>query len=138
MSRVSELTKALKKHDSCLYAQEAKEGRIDIYRAPTLPGMSPPHFICSLTDTWGPKGRPIEWGNEVVLQRLKAHDLWRDDTFVENYLKERDKETEGKNRDIRNNLEGFLEDMHWKFKRATSDINTSLMDKKKGGLYGHR
>jgi hypothetical protein len=100
--------------------------------------MSPPHYICSLTDTWGPKGKPVEWGVEVILQRLKAHDLWRDDTFVERFLAEQVKEDESKQRDVRNSLEGFLEEMHSSFKKATSDINTSLMNKKRGGIYGHR
>lgn len=128
MGRVSELTKRLQGHDRYLYAQETKLGRIDVYRKSQY-GEHPPHFVMALTDNWGVNGTPVPWGIEVVLERIKAHDLWRDDTFVERWLAENDKVEESKARDRRNNVESFLYDFRRQFQRATNDINTSLLSK---------
>lgn len=137
MGRVNEITRAVKRYDSLLYAQETHRGRIDIYRKSQF-GCNPPHLVLSLTDTWSVHGTPREWGIEVILDRLRANDLWRDDSFVENFIKDQEKHAESKERARRNNLEGFLGEMHSSFKKHTGDINTALMDKKMGGLYGHR
>lgn len=140
MGRVKDITRALKLHDACLYAQETKPGRIDVYRKSRF-GDHLPHLVMSLTDTWTPQGKPIPWGIDVILNRLRAHDLWRDDTFVDAWIKEHDKIEEGRARDRRNSIESFLYEFRSQFHKATSDINTSLMDKKlseRKPIYGHR
>lgn len=129
MGRVKEITRAVKGHDGCLYAQETKPGRIDIYRKSKF-GGSPPNFLFSLTDTWAPAGRPIPWGAEVVLNRLKAMDLWRDDTFVEQLIQDAEKQEKSKERAFKNTIESFLYDFRSEFHKATSDINTASMAKK--------
>lgn len=128
MGRVKDMTSALKRHDSCLYAQETHLGRIDIYRKSQY-GDHPPHFVFALTEDWTPKGVPVTWGVDVVLNRLKAHDLWRDDTFVERWITQHEKREESERRSFRNNVESFLYDFRSEFKKATSDINTSLLKK---------
>lgn len=138
MVNLKSLNRHLKSYDSMLYAAETHLGRADIYRKSKF-NCNPPSFVFSLTDTWQPTGRPVDYGIEVVLERLRALDLWRDDTFVENYLKRITKEKEEKDRDRRNNVESFLYDFRSQFHKATNDINTSTLKKlhRKEGTHGY-
>ncbi len=115
-------------YDSELYAQESKAGRIDIYRR-SKHNDSPPHFLFALTDDWTAKGTPVPWGIEPLLNRIKAMDLWRDDTFVERWIKNHEKEVESQDRARRNSIESFLYDFRRQFARATNDVNTSTLEK---------
>lgn len=128
MGRVNEITRAVKSYDPCLYAQESKQGRIDLYRK-NRSGMEPPHFLFSLTDTWQPTGRPVDWGVEPLLNRIRAMDLWRDDQFVEKWIAQKEKMDESRDRDRRNSVEAFLYDFKGQFQKATNDINTSTLEK---------
>lgn len=128
MTRVKDITRVLKSYDRCLYAQETKVGRIDIYRKSEF-GTSPPHFIFALTDSWTAEGKPLPYGSEVVLNRIKAHDLWRDDAFVERWIAEKEKEKESGERAMRNSIESFLYDFRKPFMKATADINTANLNK---------
>lgn len=122
------LNQTVRQYDSNLFVQETHAGRTDLYRK-TSHNTEPPHFIFSLTDSWTAQGRPIEYGTEVVMQRIKANDLWRDDKFVENYIASCEKRQESKDRDLKNNIESFLYDFRSQFHKATSDINTSGLKK---------
>lgn len=126
--RVREITKAVRDYDRELYAQNTRDNRIDIYRR-NRDGMHPPHFLFSLTDTWQPTGRPVDYGVEVVLNRLRAGDLWRDDTYVERWIVEHEKKKESKSRDFSNSVEAFMYDFRRQFARATNGINTSTLEK---------
>lgn len=122
------LDRALKMHDSCLYAQETKLGRYDVYRR-NAASCAPPHFVFSLTDTWGPQGAPCSWSVDIVLNRLRAHDLWRNEDFIEQWLKDHEKREESEQRDFRNSTESFLYDFAPQFQRATNDVNTASLNK---------
>lgn len=125
---VKNWTRVLKDYDSSLYAQETKLGRIDVYRKSRL-NDSPPHFLFALTDNWKPEGTPTWYGSEVVLNRIKAHDLWRDDSFIENWIKEHEKIKASEKRAFKNSIESFLYDFRSEFQKATKDINTSNLKK---------
>lgn len=126
-SRLKSLNRALKNYDSKLYAERRHtDGKILIMRKSDF-NVSAPHIIFPLTENWKMDGRPAEWGIEPIIARLKAHDLWRDDTFVTNFLKEEDKYNEGRDRDRKNSIESFLYDFRSQFAKATKDINTSGM-----------
>jgi hypothetical protein len=117
--------------------QETKPGRFDVYRRNRADGA--PHFVFSLTDTWTADGKPVPWGIDVVVNRLKAHDLWRDEDFVEKFFQSEEKREEGERRNFRNNVESFLYDFRRQFARATDGINTSSLEKiyrKDGQKYG--
>ena len=131
MSRIGEITLALRSHDSCLYAQETKAARIDVMRKSSY-GDTPPHFLFALTDDWKPTGRPVPWGIEVVINRIKAQDLWRDDTNVDQLIAAHEKAEASKERDFKNSVESFLYDFRSQFQRATNEINTSTLEKKYG------
>jgi hypothetical protein len=135
-SRAKTLTRHLRAHDSKLFAVNFKEDRIDVYRKSDL-GCNPPHFLFPLTDDWTISGRPVEWGIEVVLARIKAHDLWRDDSLAEQLIASYEKASESKDRDRRNNLESFLYDYRSTFAKATNGVNTSLLPKKGNLTHAH-
>lgn len=128
MHQVKNMTKALKTYDKNLYCQETKPGRRDVYRKSEF-GCNPPHFLFSLTDDWKPTGRPVEYGTLVVIDRIKAADLWRDDSFVENYIKSLQKIEESKDRALKNNIEDFLYVFAGQFQKATNDVNTANLKK---------
>lgn len=138
MSEVERITKHVSEYDSCLFAKETKPGRVDIYRKAKF-SLSPPHFLFSLTDTWQPTGKPVYYGVEVLMNRIKALDLWRDEKFIENYINSCEKETESKERARKNTIESFLYEFRGQFHKATKDINTSSVKKlyRKEGSHGY-
>lgn len=118
----------LKNYDSCLYAVNSKGSRIDVYRKAKF-STQPPHFLFSLTDTWQPEGVPVSYGPEVLLNRLRAMDLWRDDGFVENWITAHEREKAIKQKDFRSSIEDFFYEFHSKFKNDFKDINTANLKK---------
>lgn len=126
--RTKRLSRELQSHDSMLYAQETRPGRLDVYRKSSL-GCNPPHFIFSLTDDWTPTGRPVEWGIEVVINRIKAHDLWRDDSYVDSVIRENERSIERRERDYKNSVESFLWEFRSQFAKATDGVNTGTLSK---------
>lgn len=120
------LEKRLKGHDSLLFVQEAREGRYDVYRKSET-GSHMPHFIFSLTEDWTVNSRPTPYGIDTVLNRIKAHDLWRDDTFIERYIKQCEDMSEAKERSRKNSIESFLYDFRKQFARATESVNTGSL-----------
>ena len=126
--RLAEINRVIKAYDRLLFAGEAKLGRIDIMRKSQF-DVTPPHYLFSLTDNWRANGMPRDWGLEVILNRLKAHDLWRDDTFVERWIAQHEKDEESKERDRRNSIEAFFYDFRSQFKKTFSDVNTANMKK---------
>lgn len=136
MGRLHTLNRQLREFDSELSARCQEAPRIDVYRQ-GRDKCSPPFYIFSLTDNWGLRGKPVEWGIECILARLKAIDLWNQGTTsVDQILAEQDKLDESRARERKNNLESYLYDIRRGFAKATNDINTSLMDKRKGRFYG--
>ena len=128
MGRFEDLNKAVRNHDECLFFQITHGDRMDLYRR-SKHGDHPPHYIFSLTEDWTTKTRPVPWCEINILNRLRAHDLWRDDNFVANYIKETLKDEESKDRARRNNTEAFLRDFRRQFAKATDSINTSTLSK---------
>ena len=111
-----------------LYLQEMPSGRYDVYRKSDF-NCESPNLIFSCTHDWTPKGKIVEHGIDVVLNRLKAHDLWRDDTFIENWIKTHEKNREGEDRDLNNSIESFLYDFRSQFSKTMDGINTSNLEK---------
>lgn len=71
----------------------------------------------------------MEWGVDVIINRIKAHDLWRDDTIVDTLNRENEKVKAGEKRDFKNSVESFLLDFRKQFARATDEINTGTLNK---------
>jgi hypothetical protein len=139
VDKAKSLTGYLKHYDGELFAVCNKPPRIDVYRQ-SRDKLSPPHFIFSLTDNWTAQGRPVDWGVEPVISRLRAMDLWNSGVTADDVLKQNEMVEEGKSRDLRNNIESFLLDFRRQFAKATDGINTSTLDKtyRKENSHGYR
>lgn len=130
MSRVLSLNENLKRFDSKLFVKKESSGAIHLYRHSSLGSHSPANYIMALTHDWTADGRSVEWGIEVILARLKAMDLWRDNrTMVDELLESYEKNKASERRAFRNNVEAFLYDFRRDFAKATNDINTSCLAK---------
>lgn len=135
------LTKRLKEYDSQLFAKKAEDGVIHILRRTVVwdsfqfngdtyrYSRYEPHFVFALTDNWKPSGKPVDCSSDVVLNRIKAMDLWRDDQFVERLLAGYEKDKETKERHMRNDIESFLYEFRPQFAKTFNDVNTSTMEK---------
>lgn len=127
--RVREITRAVKRYDWCLFAQRERNGAIHLYRRSHNNSAASPHFVFALTDNWLASGKPREWGIEVILARLKAIDLWKDETVVDRIERDLEKAEQSKEREFKNNVEAFLKDFRRQFARTTNDINVSQLAK---------
>lgn len=125
-SRTREVNRVVSGYDKYLVAQRERNGAIHIYRKTERPA-DPLHFVTALTDTWGVRGTPRDWGLEVIHNRLVAHDLWKDETVVDRIEAEIKKRDESLERDRKNTIESFLYDFRRQFARATDGINTSSL-----------
>lgn len=128
MGRLASLNKHLKSYDRELYAVCHKTPRIDVYRQ-NRDKLSPPHFIFTLTEDWTTKTRPVEWGIEVVLARLKAHDLWNSSNFFKERAAEMEAAEQSEERSRKNNIEAFMQDFRRQFVKATDGVGIANMNK---------
>ncbi len=141
--RKDKITKAIKRYDRELYCDWSPQGPLVIYRKGhryepmEVNGViihyqvPSPHYVFALTDTWVVTGNPIDWGIEPIMARLRAMDLWRDDDIVKEHTRNYHKGEESKARDQRNSIESFLYEFRSQFAKATNNVNTSLLDKRK-------
>lgn len=118
------LTQALKDHDSALLARKGDDGKIHVYRK----GERQLHHVFSLTENWTTNSRPVEWGLEPIIQRLKAIDTWNHDV-ASRVIGEEVKADLGRQTDRRNTYESFLLDFRKQFAKATNGINTGTLNK---------
>lgn len=141
-SRESYLTRALKTHDRELLCKKDAFGQYRVYRKGTrwqhfdIEGvtLSVPIktdlFILALTDNWSTLGKPVEWGAEPLIQKIKESDFERDGILLADKLrKERDREEELRKRAQKHELEAYIKEWRPIFAKATSDINTASMNK---------
>jgi len=142
VGRADRITRELKNHDSLLYCDWGKAGRLCVFRKSTRwesyrldedavlsVARSTPHLIFALTDTWNERGEPKDWGIEPILARIKAIDLWNRD-LAEEIIQGAEKDLETAARDRRNTTESFLLDFRKQFAKSFDDVNTANMSKK--------
>lgn len=140
MNRDIKITKEVRRYDRKLFAVRTCNGMLQIYReadhaaasdADEALSISRPHpqFILALTDTWTLKGKPVEWGMEPILAKLRDMDSWREDKILENMLKIRARNEEDELRSMKNTNRAMAADLRKDFAKATNDINTSTLSK---------
>jgi hypothetical protein len=140
VGRAERVTELIKSHDSKLYCERSESGKLCIYRKSSrvewyeldgsMLGFVRPtsHLIMALTHNWFESGYEVDWGLEVIFQRLKSLDLWTRDLAAdiekneERIAKERLRDTQNKNED-------FLREFRKPFAKAFSDVNTANMKK---------
>jgi hypothetical protein len=141
MTRCDEITRAIQGHDRDLYAKKVGSmiqifRKCKEYRRETLDHgitlwnlIRNDWLVMSLTDTWGARGKPVEWGILPIMARIKALDLWNSDNVSKEFFEQEEKDEKSKERDFKNNVESFLYDFRSQFAKATNDINTSTLNK---------
>lgn len=125
---VSKISKLVKSYDPELRAECLMFPRIDIYRQ-CRNKTSPPYYVFSLTDNWTLTGKPVEWGSEPILARLKAMDLWNSGVGLEEVLEHNEQVDLSRERARKNNIESFLYEFRSQFSKTFSDVNTANMKK---------
>jgi hypothetical protein len=138
--KVSQVSRAVRRYDPKLYA-EMRDGRIDIFRrtygheAFDVDGHTilfikeEPYRVFCLTDNWRAWGRPVDWGIEPIIQKLKSADLWQRD-IGQDVINQNEKVDASKARHQKNEIEAFVKDYRREFARAFEDVNTSQMNKR--------
>lgn len=118
------MTKHLRRFDSGLFCKKIpKNGAYGVYQK-TVSGT---HLILPLTDNWRWEGRPVDWGIEPVLFKLRFGSPERDvsDELIKGYQKA----DESRERDLKRNTADFLGEYRSQFAKATNDVNTSTLEK---------
>lgn len=143
MTRQDRITREIQKHDRDLFCRKDPRGVLQILRKNTITRsvwvddktvitypVSAPSFIVALTDTWTAMGKPVEWGLEPIMRKLRAIDDWQNPESENNkMLAQNEKVDQSHDRDRYNKMEAFCYDWRSQFKKATSDINTSNLAK---------
>lgn len=124
--RVKEVNRVVRAYDKHLFAQRENNGAIHIYRRTANPA-DPMHIVMCLTSNWVVSGRPVDWGLEVITSRLRAMDLWADETEIDRMEQQRIIRENAKERLRKNTTEAFLYEFRRAFARATDGINTSSL-----------
>ena len=127
-SRVKSVNRIVRGYDKYLFAQREQNGNVHIYRLTSDPA-NPMYFVCALTDNWLATGRNREWGLEVIRARLKAMDIWADESPLDRLEKEHERREESDKRSFGNNVEAFMYDFRRQFARATNEVNTGSLSK---------
>ena len=141
-SRAKVIDRVVKEHDFELYAERNNFGVICVYRRGKrfVPFMiskdanyygvtDSPQFVLALTHNWLTNGKPLEWGAEPIIKRIKAHDIWCNEKLFADLEEQDDKRSASKDKDFSNKTEAFLHDAHSSFKKGWNDIRVCNMDK---------
>lgn len=131
------IEKALKAHDSKLFVIKTHRGVLQVYREPEkslglyrpdISGSIPtPMLVFCLTDNWRLDGRPVRWGVEPVMNRLRAMDSWADSLSFDEMKSNRERLEADESRQRTNEFRAIAADMRRDFAKATNDINTSTI-----------
>lgn len=140
--RETRITRAIQRYDRELFCERDYKGRFAIFRRDFGHDdcwldestcihvlVERPQLVMHLTDNWGANGLPVDWGIDPILFRLKEIDGHSRDLMHELEASQR-KNEESKDRKLASETEAFVKDWRKDFAKATSDINTSSMEKK--------
>jgi len=135
------LTRNLRRYDKNLYAKRNSNGtlcvwashkRVKYYEYDKISlGIveSDPYLVMALTENWSVRGEAVPWGIEVVLNRIKAMDLSKNEDLFKDMDEVDEEKDASEKRDFSNTVESFLYDYRSQFKKTFNDVNTSLMKK---------
>jgi hypothetical protein len=141
MTRIRKITKAVQKYDSLLFARyeggaihifrHCRDWRVESFGNGILVNVlyDNPWRVISLTTDWSVRSEPAEWGTDVIINRLKACDLWNQGLTVNDLKKSYDKWDQSRERELHNSVDSFLREFRTQFARATNDVNTSTLAK---------
>ena len=130
MTRAERLTQAVRTYDQALYVIQTNTGAYQVWRKEypkdwdglTFSARNEVQFILALTDDWTLNGNPVEWGIEPLLNKLKAMDAWRDDSYYAHIVKGRERDEENKRRRFKNNARAKALDIRREVAKAAGDF----------------
>lgn len=136
--RLSRITQEVRRYDRRLFGFRASNGMIQILReaekldasdAPDEVVVSNPHpqFILALTHDWTLQGKPVEWGLEPIMTKLRSMDSWLEDKILDKMRKRREQEAEDSKRVEKNNIRAMAADVRKDFAKATNEINVASL-----------
>lgn len=140
--RVKTITSHLKRYDSDLFADRNNDGFINIMRNHKVydhfkyqdknlfVSAIRPQFVTVLTSDWTHNTDPVEWGIEPLLHKIKQMDQWtKKENALEEIRRHNEQVDKNKERALRNEVRARAADLRRDFALATSDINTSTVEK---------
>jgi hypothetical protein len=84
--------------------------------------------VLSLTHDWTSEGKPVEWGIEPLLGRLREIDNYNHDVLGRIY-EENEKRERVRKQSAHNNFRAAAADSRRDFAKALNDVNTSTLEK---------
>ena len=139
---LSSYTKALKRYDSALYAGRTMDGLPCVFRktkrfevvsewegGKLLNLRECKQYVFALTDNWAASGKPVDWGIDFVLQKVRQSDALANERLFEELDAYNDKVDESKKRTLRNEMEAFWSHERRRFAKATDGILTHSLSK---------
>jgi hypothetical protein len=135
----SRLTKKIRQYDRDLYVYENEEGlkmvmrkanrleASDYFQAEEDPSLLNPQVIFPLTETGSFGSKPVEWGIERILWKIKGMDIWRDSSWLTERKKRLERIEEDKKRQQKNEFRALAADIRTEFAKKVNDINTSTL-----------
>lgn len=130
-------TRALKRYDRDLFAGRTKDGLPCVFRKSkrfepvyeweggclsTL--IEDKQFVFAITDNWSAGGKPRDWGIDDVIGRVQSIDALANSKLFEEMDAGNDRIDQIKQKDLRNEMEGFWSYERRRFAKATDDILT--------------
>lgn len=88
-----------------------------------------PHYIMSLTEDWTGKTRPVDWGLDPIVRRLKEIDDWGSESAFDRMLKDNDRRDAIKKNAFNSLTEDVAREWRKEFKKHTDDILTHSVNK---------
>lgn len=144
------IEQTIKMHDPLLFLNKNYKGELQVMRESfkmvphdidgktVLVKMPNHHYIMSLTEDWTGKTRPVDWGLEPIIKRIKEIDDWGSESSFERLLKENAKRDEIKSKRFASLTEDAVKEWRKDFKKHTSDILTHSVEKKDPRQKGDR
>ncbi len=144
------IEQTIKMHDPMLFLNKNYKGELQIMRKSfrMVPydidgkgvsvATSTPHYIMSLTEDWTGKTRPVDWGLEPIIRRLKEIDDWGGESSFDRMLRDNSKKDELKEKAFASLTEDVAKEWRKDFKKHTSDLLTHSVDKKDPRQKGDR
>lgn len=118
----------IRSYDRDLYAERMGNGKIHVYRK-HADSLGPTQFVFAITDDWRATGRPVEWGLDPLITKLKACDLTRNPRLFENLMADYEADYEQKEKARRNSFEAMAYELAPAFKKDFRYTNTASLDK---------
>lgn len=135
-TRAHRITELLQNEYDSMLVAKSRYGRIDILRK----GFCYVPFeidgvvihavhendwpVISLTHNFKNDGRPVEWGIEPIIAKLRSMDLWKRN-IADEAIEAKEKADQSQERGLDNNLEAFWKDNRRLWAKNFDDVNRS-------------